>query len=118
MAEGGFSIDAEGSCTILEADSGIAYYRTSGEISGVVNLLNFKKHEIIFPEANTNLNYPRTALPTLLAEFEPGTYVFASAILGEVGNDICSWGQDVPHLMCEGNLYTAKYLNKEVKITL
>lgn len=54
----------------------------------------------------------------LMAEFEPGTYVLASSVLGAVGNKAQQFWQDVPILINEGKTYTAKYLDKEIKIKL
>jgi len=118
LAEGGFSINTEGLHRIIKTDSGVAYHREEKEISGIVNLLNFADKEVIFPEANTNLNYPRSALPTLMAELEPGIYVLASAVLGSVGNDGVKVWQDVPNLVSEGKTYIAEFLDKKVTITL
>lgn len=116
LAEGGFSINTEGEYSIIKTNTGIAYQREVGEISGVVNLLNFVKYEIIYPEANTNLNYPRTALPTLMAELEPGTYVLASAVLGTTSENQAL--ENVPSLIKEGNVWLAKGMNKQVEIIL
>ena len=118
LAEGGFSINREGLHNVIEDNHGVAYHLTEGQISGIINLLNFDTHEIIFPEANTNLNYPSTAIPTLMAEVEPGNYILASAVLGDVGNQVLQSWRNFPSLEIDDNTYIAKHLDKEVKVTL
>lgn len=116
LADGGFSADAEGKFDVLTLECALAYKRANGDISGVVNLLSFDKQELIYPEPNTNLNYPRSVLPTLMRKVEPGTYVLASAILGAVGKNAIEWWEKVPTITSDEKRYTIEYLDKLVHI--
>src|SRR5690606_18040495 len=83
IAEGGFALGVE-----TELTEWIEGERTGGAeagriaagaaspvgASGVQSLLGFESAELIRPNANTNVLYPRTVLPTLLASLEPGVH--------------------------------------------
>jgi hypothetical protein len=59
----------------------VADYPTS--LSGVSNLLpGPRRGELTFPHPNSNLVAPRTSLPALLAELEPGEHWLGVAVLG------------------------------------
>ena len=59
--------------------------------SGIVGLRGFDMAQIIVPEPNTNLLYPRTVLPTLRAVLPAGETVLACAVLGAVENGAAKW---------------------------
>ncbi|WP_339301694.1 DUF2264 domain-containing protein [Paenibacillus sp. FSL K6-2441] len=99
IAEGGFALGVETELTEwIEGTerTGLAELKEkSGEgriaagaaspfgASGVQSLLGFESVELIRPNANTNVLYPRTVLPTLLASLEPGVHLLASAVYGD-----------------------------------
>lgn len=102
IAEGGFALGVETELAEwiegtkragLAVKAGTAEMTEAGRIaagaaspfgaSGIQNLLGFETAELIRPNANTNVLYPRTVLPTLLASLEPGVHLLASAVYGD-----------------------------------
>lgn len=86
-AEGGFAVGRMTGLTGSEPDA----IRTAadriaaimpGGISGIVNLEGYAGAMMVYPEANTNLLKPRTMIPTLSAELEPGESFLISAVFG------------------------------------
>lgn len=92
IAEGGFALGVETELAEwiegertggLEAGRIAAGAASPVGASGVQSLLGFESAELIRPNANTNVLYPRTVLPTLLASLEPGVHLLASAVYGD-----------------------------------
>jgi hypothetical protein len=86
-AEGGFAISAEKGRTIFEPGSEspedhAVFASYPWGFSGIVDLLGSRNGELIWPEANTNLLHPRTAIPSLTCALEPGVHWLACAVLG------------------------------------
>lgn len=82
IADGGFAISFEDG-EILTNSHGIANYSKLG-ISGIVDLMQNSKLEIIRTEPNTNLHYPETVIPTLVNDLGAGNHLIATAVLGDV----------------------------------
>lgn len=80
-AEGGFAL---GQVKRVEVKSELLSAAACSEFgtSGIKGLLGYRKAELIWPNANTNLLHPRTVLPTLTASLKPGTHWLASAVYG------------------------------------
>lgn len=82
-AEGGFAIGMRRDQHIEKTgDLGISVRNDLG-LSGIHGLIGYGKAELIYLNANTNVLHPRTVLPSLLADLEPGSHLLASAICGE-----------------------------------
>ena len=116
LAEGGFCVDAEGDSKTITLDAGIAYQHQNGQLSGVVNLHSFADAKVIALEPNTSLYYARTMLPTLTATVAPGSYLFASAIVGAlaVDGDVL---QKLPSLTITDAVFKIQYGQTTIKIT-
>lgn len=88
-AEGGFAIGLEhtqmeainGESRVLEEE---AYMKNIYGTSGIVNLYGERKSLMSYPNSNTNIMYPRTAIPTLTAQLEKGKHYLISAVLGSL----------------------------------
>jgi hypothetical protein len=86
VAEGGFALG-------LGTERYEAYGKTGAVVStawgtsGVKGLLGYRRAELIWPNANTNLLHPRTVLPTLTASLAPGVHWLASAVYGDLPAD-------------------------------
>jgi len=90
-AEGGFALPDEGDLRAeppagaAGADKGgpVAAARCFFGASGIRGLRGYDRPELVVPNANTNLLHPRTVIPTLLADLEPGVHWLACAVWGE-----------------------------------
>ncbi|MNC12992.1 hypothetical protein D3C75_607230 [compost metagenome] len=81
-AEGGFALGLETEREEKAGKTGTVV-STAWGTSGVQGLLGYRKAELIWPNANTNLLRPRTVLPTLTASLAPGIHWLASAVYGD-----------------------------------
>lgn len=91
-AEGGFAVGRMTDYTLREADAvaaapGRIAAMMPGGISGVVNVQGYTNAVMIYPEANTNLLKPRTMIPTLTVQLEPGEHLLISSIFGASNNE-------------------------------
>jgi len=103
-AEGGFSLDRTGDNPIDRAGDGktgtgvaCATYPSGG--SGIVDLSGEREGQVLRLDPNTNLLYPRTVLPTLVAQYPSGDYWLSCAVLADPSLE--KWEklwQDVPEL--------------------
>lgn len=87
-AEGGFAIKRESDLVVPENDRIIAkdnciVAKFKWGTSGIINLLGDRNSEMISAEPNTNLLYPRTIIPTLIGNLEPGIHWNVCAVLGD-----------------------------------
>ncbi|MEK4347833.1 DUF2264 domain-containing protein [Paenibacillus sp. FSL P4-0184] len=80
-AEGGFALGQENEI-ISKIDVAGAMASTAWGTSAIKDLLGCRKGELVWPNANTNLLYPRTVLPMLTSTLEPGIHWLASAVYG------------------------------------
>ena len=81
-AEGGFAEAREdGLSPLSNASNNPAGVLYGG--SGILNLAGDRESKLIEPMPNTNLINPRTAIPTLVGQLEPGEYRLVCAVLGE-----------------------------------
>lgn len=86
-AEGGFAITREqgmkqpGEKSIVSGEN-IAMINCEWGMSGIINLEGVRKGEIIRAETNSNLINPRTWIPTLKGQVEPGRHLLVSAVIG------------------------------------
>lgn len=85
-AEGGFALGLEpdtGTHTAAaHAQAAAAYHPLKG-VSSVTGLIGYRAAELVYPNSNTNVLNPRTVLPTLRAELEPGVHWLVSLVYGE-----------------------------------
>jgi hypothetical protein len=96
-AEGGFTLDRTGDdplsgAGVDEADAGIAAARYPAGSSGIRDLLGARQGQVVRLDPNTNLLHPRTVLPTLTAQHEPGEHWLACAVLADT--DAAQWASD------------------------
>jgi len=118
LADGGFAINTEGERTILQTETEVAYC-VDDEMSGIVNLLGDQKSELIMAEPNTNTHSPKTVIPTLKFECEPGNYVLASAVLGAVSGDREQlWREERPQIETSNDHDLLVITKGEQKISL
>ena len=93
-AEGGYALGiehkdmAKSNYETFTLDNSVLIKSRCGS-SGIVNLYGERKPQLIFADANTNLIYPRTVIPTLTGNLKPGKYYFISAIFGDSLNISC-----------------------------
>jgi hypothetical protein len=93
-AEGGFALDRTGDDILArvgveEAGSGLAFASYPAGGSGLLDLSGQRTGQVIRVDPNTNLLVPRTVLPILLTQHEPGEHWLACAVLAEP--DINDW---------------------------
>jgi len=81
--DGGFSIFRDESTEQEEllTDSSVIIKSKHG-VSGIFDLSGNREPELILPEANTNLLYPRTYIPTLVSTHSPGNFCLKTVVLG------------------------------------
>lgn len=97
VADGGFAIDTSKEDAIIEERSdhvkGIGTYLG---LAGAVDLLQKGKTRILYPNANTNLLYKKTALPTVEHRLEKGKHLLVHAFYGHAHLDKQTAWKDVP----------------------
>ncbi len=96
-AEGGFALDRTGDDPLAragfeQAADGLALARYPAGGSGLRDLLGRRAGRVLRVDPNTNLLHPRTVLPSLLAEHEPGEHWLACAVLADP--DAAGWQLD------------------------
>ena len=93
-AEGGYAINRDDGPGLAQtqAEEKKALAICGNMTSGIVGLRGFETGQIVVPEPNTNLLYPRTVLPTLRAEIPSGKTVLVCAVLGAVEDGMAKWG--------------------------
>jgi len=96
-AEGGYAIPRDDGLGLAKTQvEGITAMAVCNDLtSGIASLLGFASAKIVVPEPNTNLLYPRTVLPTLMAEVPSGETVLVCAVLGAVEDGLIKW-KDFP----------------------
>ncbi|WP_079912874.1 DUF2264 domain-containing protein [Paenibacillus sp. 32352] len=88
LADGGFALGIDhgrrklGTLQVHEEELSLKAANDLGSV-GVKLLYGTGKVELITPNANTNLMYPRTVIPTVRMSIQPGTHWLATAIYGE-----------------------------------
>lgn len=116
LCESGYSIERKShlnpsiSRTINERDNGVGI--TYGNIhSGILSLIGNGLPEVIYPVANTNLNFPRTELPVLSWKLRKGDYFIVNAVLGDMSfnrkNE--NYWNDIPKVNVEGNTISVSH---------
>ena len=101
-AEGGFALDRTGDDPLAragfeQANDGLAFARYPAGGSGLRDLLGQRRTaavrngRILRVDPNTNLLAPRTVLPTLLDQHDPGEHWLACAVLAEP--DVDDWNK-------------------------
>jgi len=83
-AEGGFALGLRKEQQTLNSGIGITAANGLGT-SGVYGLMGYTEAQLVHPNANTNVLYPRTVIPVLRTALEPGIHVLASAVYGQAG---------------------------------
>lgn len=80
-AEGGFALGVEAEHTERTA---LRWAAATGPLgaSCVRNMLGYQTAELIRANANTNVLFPRTVIPTLRASLQPGVHWLAAAVYG------------------------------------
>ncbi|MEA4830885.1 MAG: DUF2264 domain-containing protein, partial [Enterococcus thailandicus] len=78
--DGGFS--APNTIELTVAEWGVAEVSSPIGLSRIEGLLGFEEAAIVRTEPNTNLFYPRTALPHVVANISPGKTVLVSLVAG------------------------------------
>jgi hypothetical protein len=96
-AEGGFALDRSGDDPLVNAGihqvgAGIAAAQYSAGGSGLRDLLGQREGQVLRVDPNTNLLAPRTVLPTLTAQHEPGDYWLVCAVLADPDTE--QWERD------------------------
>lgn len=91
-AEGGFAIRLpQGHGEIVDDHETVpppqagSYAQTHEMISGIMPLTGYsltEGGELVWPEANTNVLFPRAVIPTLKARLQPGEHMLVSAVFG------------------------------------
>ncbi|MFI1966473.1 DUF2264 domain-containing protein [Streptomyces pathocidini] len=99
-AEGGYCVPREPGGAV-EAAPGMALVRGGGLVSGVRDLADgggtgegVRPGQVVLPDPNTHLLWPRTALPVLTAELAPGEHRLASGVFGARAEAPADWAVD------------------------
>lgn len=116
IAEGGFSGPAWIGSENLTEDK--IFYKFNNCITGIVDLSGTLKAEMIQPEPNTNLLYPRTVIPTLTGKINIGKNILVSAILGAV--DVCKGFnlEESPTVIFDGDIAIVGFKDKEIAVKI
>ncbi|MBQ7487984.1 MAG: DUF2264 domain-containing protein, partial [Clostridia bacterium] len=69
--------------TITGADSTSAYAHGQYGSSAILAISGYAGGDVVFPEPNTNMIWPRTVLPTLHASLKPGTWTLICAVFAD-----------------------------------
>jgi hypothetical protein len=80
-AEGGFAVRRLDGLQVINASQNSAGALYEG--SGILNLEGDRQAMLICPMPNTNLIAPRTVIPMLTGQLQPGTHRLVCAVLGE-----------------------------------
>lgn len=83
-AEGGFALPAAIDLTTNPLDVGVSASCSIGT-SGIRGLRGYTESQLIYPNANTNLLYPRTVIPTLKTNCDQGVSWLVAAVYGQPG---------------------------------
>ncbi|OXM87473.1 DUF2264 domain-containing protein [Paenibacillus rigui] len=87
-ADGGFALGVDqgragtGELHMEQADEALRVSNLLGS-SGIRLLYGAGRIESIQPHSNTNLMHPRTVIPTVTTQFEPGSHWLVTAVYGE-----------------------------------
>lgn len=94
------------------------FYKFDDCITGIVDLSGTLKAEMIQPEPNTNLLYPRTVIPTLTGRINPGKSILVSAVLGAV--DVCKNFnlEQNPIVTFDGDFAIIKFNDKKILVKI
>ncbi len=100
-AEGGWAADlgTAGNIAVREGSdvgSGYAAFRGEGMASGIQDLAGSRAGGVIRAMPNTNVLFPRTAVPVLQGQLEPGEHWLACAVLGTTDEE--SWARAWPEV--------------------
>ncbi|GHU36423.1 hypothetical protein FACS1894192_02980 [Bacilli bacterium] len=113
LNEGGFSVALREERTILTQS--LAQVDTKIGQSLIKNILGFDQAEMIRPEVNTNLFYPRTILPTLSAKLLPGRHLLISLVAGTPQGQT----PEMPHIyLTQKGVDIIRGDEKSVRVTL
>ncbi|MGL5342455.1 MAG: DUF2264 C-terminal domain-containing protein, partial [Lactococcus garvieae] len=82
VAEGGFSTTIEESSTF--SDNKFAQIDTPLGSSSIRAIKGYDKADIVRPEVNTNVLYPRSIFPCLQAKIQPGQHCLICLITGAI----------------------------------
>ena len=80
-AEGGFALPAADDLSVDRQELRVSASCAAGT-SGIFGLRGYREAEPVRPNANTNLLYPRTVIPTLTADVAEGEHWLISAVFG------------------------------------
>ena len=88
-AEGGFCVPLDGaeSDTPHEALTDSAYAANTQLCTGIKDLTENRTGEVVKPDPNTHLLWPRTLLPTLRGTLEPGTRRLVTLVYADTTGD-------------------------------
>lgn len=116
IAEGGFAApDGIGKGNLLKNK---VFYEFNDCITGIIDLSGTLKAQMIYPEPNTNILYPRTVIPTLTGRINPGTNIFTSAVLGAVSIDEDFKLEEMPVVKLDGNFAKISFAGKVISIKI
>jgi len=108
LADGGFAIDRQGELRRAVEGNSCAVIR-QGCASGIVGLIGELKPSLVQTEPATSLMVPLTLIPTMTAKVLPGEYVFATAVLGAVGENADKYLDEIPAAVVSGGTITVSY---------
>ncbi|WP_098741309.1 DUF2264 domain-containing protein [Paenibacillus sp. EZ-K15] len=125
-AEGGFAVGrmtdfALSEIEAVKAEPERMAAMMPGGISGIVNVQGYSGAVMVYPEANTNLLKPRTMIPTLTVQLEPGEHVLISAVYGASNREDNRRRYDLPPIVertLEGNIVVMDAENGSVLFRL
>jgi hypothetical protein len=103
-AEGSFALERTGDDPIGRSGDhstgiGLAFARYPAGGTGIIDLNGEREGQVLRLDPNTNLLTPRTVLPTLVAQLEPGDHWLTCAVLADPS--VATWDalwQPVPRL--------------------
>jgi len=99
-AEGGFCVPMQHAESGAPQDAAVApdaaYAAAAGLCSGIRSLTSDRVAEVVVPDPNSHLLWPRTALPTLRGTLEPGSHHLVTLVYADTGGDVAGFTDDAP----------------------
>lgn len=104
MLETGFAIDRTkdeqtGIEETYDVSNGAVWIRTAFGTSAIIDLSEARAGKAIRAWPNTNLRFPKTAIPQLLTTVETGKHTFVSAVFGKMGENELTSAPELPAVM-------------------
>ncbi|RDZ51030.1 hypothetical protein C5C07_15520 [Haloferax sp. Atlit-4N] len=115
-SEGGYGINIDDDQLSQTEDDGKAVVCNSMGISGLVDVAANRTGDSVEPDPNTDLRHPRTIVPLLSGQHDPGKHWIATAVFGSTNATDERWSELPQYRRGDGITITAADGEKLVEI--